>query len=145
MGELLSCGFVKGAFTITIIYGGKTMFQIDFASRIPIYEQLYYNVIKLASAGVIKPGDKLPPVRTVASELGINPNTAAKAYRELEINGYIFSSVGRGSFLTDKLDDHSAQKMLVLEEFRTAAKNAAIFGAEKDELLEILEGAFMGG
>lgn len=121
------------------------MFQIDFASRIPIYEQLYYNVIKLASAGAIKPGDKLPPVRTVASELGINPNTAAKAYRELEINGYIFSSVGRGSFLTDKLNDHSAKKMLVLEDFRTAAKNAAIFGAEKQELLDILEEAFMGG
>ena len=73
------------------------MFQIDFSARIPIYEQLYYNVIKLASAGVIKPGDKLPPVRVIAAELGINPNTAAKAYRELEQDGYIFSSVGRGS------------------------------------------------
>lgn len=121
------------------------MFQIDFASRTPIYEQLYYNVIKLASAGAIKPGDKLPPVRTVASQLGINPNTAAKAYRELEINGYIFSSVGRGSFLTDKLDGHSAQKLLIIDEFKKAAKNAATFGADKNELLEIIEKAYKGG
>ena len=64
------------------------MFQIDFASRVPIYEQLVQNIIKLASAGVIKSGDKLPPVRTLASQLGINPNTAAKAYGILESEGY---------------------------------------------------------
>lgn len=118
------------------------MFQIDFSSRTPIYEQLYYNVIKLASAGVLKPGDKLPPVRVVAAQLGINPNTAAKAYRELEQNGYIFSSVGRGSFLTDKLDEHSAQRLMVLKEFRTAAKKAATFGADKARLTEIIEEEF---
>ena len=99
------------------------MFQIDFSARIPIYEQLYYNVIKLASAGVIKPGDKLPPVRVIAAELGINPNTAAKAYR-------------------DKLDEHSAQRLVVLKEFSTAAKNAATFGAEKSRLIEIVEEQF---
>ena len=82
------------------------MFQIDFASRVPIYEQLCTNIIKLASAGVFKSGDKLPPVRILASQLGINPNTVAKAYRELESQGYIFSTVGRGSFLTDKLTEN---------------------------------------
>ena len=121
------------------------MFQIDFSSRMPIYEQIYYNVIKLASAGVIKPGDKLPPVRVIADQLGINPNTAAKAYRELEKDGYIFSSVGRGSYLTDKLDEHSAQKTLVIDEFKAAAKNAANFGADKDMLLGIVEEMFKGG
>ena len=124
---------------------GEFMFQIDFSSRTPIYEQLYYNVIKLASAGVIKPGDKLPPVRVIAAQLGINPNTAAKAYRELEQDGYIFSSVGRGSYLTDKLDEHSAQKAMVINEFKTAAKNAVNFGADKEKLIEIVEEMFKGG
>lgn len=118
------------------------MFQIDFSARTPIYEQLYYNVIKLASAGVIKPGDKLPPVRVVASQLGINPNTAAKAYRELEQNGYIYSSVGRGSYLTDKLGENSAKRVMALEEFKTAAENAATFGADKEQLFEIVEEAY---
>lgn len=118
------------------------MFQVDFSSRTPIYEQLCYNVIKLASAGVIKPGDRLPPVRTVAAQLGINPNTAAKAYRELEQNGYIYCSVGRGTYLTDKLDEHSAQKAMILNEFTEAAKNAAAFGADKNALLQIVENAF---
>lgn len=124
---------------------GEFMFQIDFSSRTPIYEQLYYNVIKLVSAGVIKPGDKLPPVRVIAAQLGINPNTAAKAYRELEQDGYIFSSVGRGSYLTDKLDKHSAQKAMVINEFKTAAKNAVNFGADKEKLIEIVEEMFKGG
>lgn len=102
-------------------------------------------MIKLASAGVLKPGDKLPPVRTVAADLGINPNTAAKAYRELENDGYIFSSVGRGSFLTDKLGEGSAQKRLAIDEFSSAAKKAVTFGADKQLLLELVEEAFKGG
>lgn len=121
------------------------MFQIDFASRVPIYEQLCTNIIKLASAGVFKSGDKLPPVRILASQLGINPNTVAKAYRELESQGYIFSTVGRGSFLTDKLTENCAQKMLAIESFREAAKNACLFGVSKEEMTEILENTFKGG
>ena len=118
------------------------MFQIDFASRVPIYEQLCTNIIKLASAGVFKSGDKLPPVRILASQLGINPNTVAKAYRELESQGYIFYTVGRGSFLTDKLTENCAQKMLALDDFKEATKNAYLFGVSKEEMTEIIENAF---
>lgn len=118
------------------------MFQIDFASRVPIYEQLCTNIIKLASAGVFKSGDKLPPVRILASQLGINPNTVAKAYRELESQGYIFSTVGRGSFLTDKLTENCAQKMLAIDNFKEATKNAYLFGVSKEEMTEIIENAF---
>ena len=118
------------------------MFQIDFASRVPIYEQLCTNIIKLASAGVFKSGDKLPPVRILASQLGINPNTVAKAYRELESQGYIFSTVGRGSFLTDKLTENCAQKMLAIDNFKEATKNAYLFGVSKEEMTEILENTF---
>ena len=121
------------------------MFQIDFASRVPIYEQLCTNIIKLASAGVFKSGDKLPPVRILASQLGINPNTVAKAYRELESQGYIFSTVGRGSFLTDKLTENCARKMLALDNFKEATKNACLFGVSKEEMTEILENTFKGG
>lgn len=86
------------------------MFTIDFTSRVPIYEQICNNVIKLASAGVFKSGDRLPPVRTVAKEIGVNPNTVAKAYRTLEIDGYIYSTVGRGTFMTDKLTKDTAYR-----------------------------------
>lgn len=121
------------------------MFQIDFASRIPIYEQICSNIIKLASAGVFKPGDKLPPVRILASQLGINPNTVAKAYRDLENGGYIYSTVGRGSFLSDKLTVDSAQKIIALDEYKRAAKEAYLFGVSQEEMTEILHNIFKGG
>lgn len=120
------------------------MFQIDLASRTPIYEQLVQNVIRLTSAGVIRSGDKLPPVRTLASQLGINPNTVAKAYSILETKGYVASVVGSGSFLTDKLES-SAEKVIAIDEFRQAVKNACLYGADKDELIKLIDKIYEGG
>lgn len=118
------------------------MFQINFSSNTPIYEQLYTEVIRLAAAGALKPGDKLPPVRIVAENLGINPNTAAKAYRQLEANGYIYSSVGRGSYLTDKLGEDSVQRQQATDAFFRAAKDAVKAGVTKGELQILLNDAF---
>ena len=121
------------------------MFQLDFASRVPIYEQLCQNVIKLACAEVFKPGDKLPPVRTLATQLGVNPNTVAKAYRMLEADGYIYSTVGRGSFLSDKLSKDSAYKVVALNEFNESAKNAHLFGVSEEELINTVHKIYQGG
>lgn len=115
------------------------MFRLDFTSRVPIYEQLYNSVIQLASVGAIKPGDKLPPVRTIASQLGINPNTAAKAYRMLEAEGYIYSVVGKGSFLTEELSIGNAKRLMALESFRNATNEAMLYGYTRDELLQVID------
>lgn len=121
------------------------MFQIDFASRVPIFEQLYFDVIKLASAGVINVGDKLPPVRTLATQLGINPNTVAKAYKNLENDGYIVSTVGKGSFLTDRLSKNNAEKLMALNNVKKAVKNAVNYSITKNELEKIIEHTISGG
>lgn len=120
------------------------MVQVNFASRVPIYEQIVKGFINLASAGVMKSGDKLPPVRTLAAELGINPNTVAKAYRELENDGYIYSTVGRGSFLTDRLEN-SAQKMIALDRFAKSTNEAHMYGASRGQLIEIIDSVYGGG
>lgn len=120
------------------------MFQVDFASRRPIYEQIVNNIIQLTSVGVIKSGDKLPPVRTLAAQIGINPNTVAKAYRILEGDGYIFSAVGKGSFVTDKLQNSSKQ-LVTIEDYKKAAKKAYLFGVEKISLVKILDDIYNGG
>ena len=75
------------------------MFELDFRSRIPIYEQLVDKIIELIINNVLKPDEQLPSVRVLASELTINPNTIQKAYRELEYQGYIYSVPGKGSFI----------------------------------------------
>ncbi len=121
------------------------MFQIDYSSRVPIYEQICNSVIKLASAGVLKPNDKIPPVRVLADQLGINPNTVAKSYRYLEMRGYIYSAVGRGSFLTDKLSKNNALKILAVDEFTKAASQAIIYGVSREELVDIIDSVEKGG
>ena len=116
------------------------MFTIDFTSRVPIYEQICNNVIRLASAG-----DRLPPVRTVAKEIGVNPNTVAKAYRTLEIDGYIYSTVGRGTFMTDKLTKDTAYRDMALKAFREATKNAELYSVPRQQLIDIIDAIYEGG
>ena len=120
------------------------MVQINFSSRVPIYEQIVLGFIKLVSVGAMKSGDRLPPVRSLATELGINPNTVAKAYKELESGGYIYSTVGRGSFLTDKLES-SAQKLIALDKFTSITREAHTYGANRAELIEIIDNVYKGG
>lgn len=121
------------------------MLQIDLTSRVPIYEQIYNNIIRLASAGVLKPGDKILPVRSLAAQLGINPNTVAKAYRQLESEGYIISNVGRGSYVSDKLTRDCAEKEIALDDFRQSVNRANLLCIKKSELIEIINNVYDGG
>lgn len=121
------------------------MIQIDLTSRVPIYEQICTNIIRLASAGVLNPGDKLLPVRSLASELGINPNTVAKAYKLLENDGYIISNVGRGSYVTDKLTKLYAERVIALDDFKHSALQANLLSIDKAELKDIIDEVYNGG
>ena len=121
------------------------MIQIDLTSRVPIYEQICTNIIRLASAGVLRPGDKLLPVRSLASQLGINPNTVAKAYKLLEGDGYIISNVGRGSYLSDKLTTACAERVIALDDFKQSAQRANLLSIEKAELSRIIDDIYNGG
>lgn len=121
------------------------MIQIDLTSRVPIYEQICTNIIRLASAGVLKPGDKLLPVRSLASELGINPNTVAKAYKLLENDGYIVSNVGRGSYVSDKLTKDCDERAMALDDFKQSTKIANLLSVDKAELNRIIENIYNGG
>lgn len=115
------------------------MFSLDLSSRVPIYEQLYNNVVRLISAGVLKPNDQLPPVRSLATELSVNPNTVSKAYKMLESDGYICSAVGKGSFISPDLSEKNAEKKLALDNIEKEVQKAASAGVSKKEILEIIE------
>lgn len=77
-----------------------TGLKIDYRSGRPVYAQITDGVKALIYAGKLKTGFQLPTVRALASALDINPNTAARAYRELEHDGVISSRVGRGTFIS---------------------------------------------
>ena len=100
--------------------------------------QLYKKTIELIIKGVLKENDQLPSVRSLAKEIGVNPNTVAKAYQELERNKIIYSVSGRGSFIANIAD--SAVKDYILEDFDLSVNEALRIGITKEELKKRIDG-----
>lgn len=83
---------------------------IDLRKRQLIYEQIVDNVKEQIGRGVLAENDYMPSVRSLANELGINPNTIQKAYAELERQGVIQSVAGRGSIVVVSADTVNGMK-----------------------------------
>ena len=111
------------------------MFSLDFTSRQPIYEQIYESVIRYAAIGVLNIDDKLQTVRALAAELGINPNTVAKAYQMLERDGIIYTVAGRGSFVAAA---NGRVDSTLTKDFEEKARDALKAGISKETLVEII-------
>ena len=75
------------------------MVHLDYRDARPIYTQIMDNFRSQIAAGILQPGDKLPSVRELATQLSINPNTIQRAYRELEQQGVIQTLPGKGCFV----------------------------------------------
>ena len=118
------------------------MFQLDFKNGTPICDQIVNGIIKLKALGVLKGGDQLPSVRTLASKFSVNPNTVQKSYAILEASGIIYSVKGKGSFVSD--DENSANSILLSAKsnFLLAVKNAADLGVSQTDLINIVKQHF---
>jgi len=77
--------------------------RIDAASAVPIYAQVVEQIRTLVALRALRPGDKLPSVRELATSLRINRNTAAKAYQLLESVGVLETRAGQGTFVADSV------------------------------------------
>jgi len=73
--------------------------EVNITSPVPVYQQIMDQVRRLVGDGSLSPGARLPSVRQLAAELAINPNTVAKAYQLLEIEGTIKTLRRRGAFV----------------------------------------------
>ena len=76
------------------------MFHVRADSGEPIYRQIIRQVTHAVTTGALRPGDRLPTIRELAAEQVVNPNTVARAYRELEREGLVESGPRRGTFVT---------------------------------------------
>ena len=113
------------------------MFLIDVQSKTPIFEQLKKQILEFISIQVLSPNDKLPSVRSLASQLGVNPNTVAKAYQELETQGYIYTVKGTGCFISD--NDTDAQiRLEKMKEFKDKVKEMKKYHIGKDGLYQTI-------
>ncbi|MCI6271733.1 MAG: GntR family transcriptional regulator [Erysipelotrichaceae bacterium] len=113
------------------------MFLINFQKNEPIFMQIIKQVIKFYEIGVLKEGDKLPSVRHLAVELGVNPNTVAKAYQELE-NLQIVETLNKKGVFIKKINDNSVNKSLIknLEILLCECKDSNI---SKKQIIDLIE------
>lgn len=84
------------------------LIRVDATSAEPLFEQVVFAVKSAVARGAAEPGEKLPSVRELARDLGINPNTVVRAYEVLERDGVIVRRQGAGCFLTGSGSDRAA-------------------------------------
>lgn len=134
--------------TNTVETGGKaelSLITVDMRSRKQLCDQLTDNIRELILSGEFKPDDKLPSVRSLAKELGINPNTIQKAYSELERNGVIMTLPGRGSIvLADSESLRGEKTRQLVKSLMSLAREAKSAGISEEEFLSSARKAWYG-
>ena len=112
------------------------MIHLDYRDARPIYTQITDGFREQIIAGILQPGDKLPSVRELATELTINPNTIQRAYRELESQGWIASVPGKGSFIRGVPQADPLQVQALLAEFDKLSATLFAMGLTPEELAQ---------
>lgn len=87
------------------------MIRIDPESRVPIYAQIVEQIETQIAVGQLSPGDQLPTIRQLATDLRVNFNTVARAYLELERKELISTQRGRGTFIADNFEEQALVEM----------------------------------
>jgi len=85
--------------------------KIDFRSSAPIYVQIIEQIRQKVASGELKQGDQLPTVRQLATELRVNFNTVARAYRTLDEAGLISTQHGRGTYIWEQPSEETIQRL----------------------------------
>ena len=111
------------------------MFSINLKDSKPIFEQIIDQVSQYIALGVLKDNEQLPPVRSLARTLGINPNTVAKAYQECEQRGLINSIPGKGSYVSKNKSSIKNIKEDAYKELYIAFSNLRTLGEDKESII----------
>ena len=109
-----------------LIPGHQMTIQVSSSSGVPIYLQIMKQIEQMIAAGRLEPGQELPPIRSLARQLIINPNTVARAYRDLEQRGVLRSKQRAGTFVADSTPRMSEEGRL------------KILGERVDELVTVM-------
>lgn len=125
---------------IRIYSKGEVMilFYLDHRSPIPIYVQLQDQVKQAVVGGVLRRGEQLPSVRELAGRLAVNPNTIARAYLELEREGFIETLRGRGTFVAEvKALAPSMRRLRISGAVDNLLREAARLGMARNEIEQV--------
>ena len=117
------------------------LLRLDFHSDVPIYQQIRNQVVAAIASGELKPGERLPTVRALAEEAGINMMTASKAYQLLKAEGY--AATGRREGAVVHLPEGGANPA-TLEGLRLRICELRLAGMGKEEILALCGKIFDG-
>ena len=111
----------------------------SFRGDLPIYSQLVERIKQAIVSGELPPGGRLPAVRELATEAGVNPNTMQRALQELEREGIVYTQRTAGRFVTeDALVIAQVKKALAGEHIRVFLEGMGKLGYGRDEILDLL-------
>lgn len=116
------------------------MVQLNYRDARPIYTQIIDGFRDQILAGILQNGDRLPSVRELAQQLSINPNTIQRAYRELEMQGWIATVPGKGCFICGVPQMTPKEQQPLLDSFDKAAEALLALGVTREELIARLGG-----
>jgi GntR family transcriptional regulator len=117
---------------------------IDFASPVPVYEQLK-RIIKYAIAkGTLAPNEHMPSIRELASFLTINPNTVARAYRELSQTDVISGRAGKGFWVSNREQEAGNKREILKDEFLKFLEKAVAMGFSNKTIKQVIDEFFEG-
>jgi GntR family transcriptional regulator len=116
-------------------------FRLDLHSGVPVYRQIMDQVRGAIASGALTVGDQLPTVRQLAVDLSINPNTVARAYRELELGGLLETHQGTGTFIsTQKMRGGEIERSRQLTQIvAECVARAGAAGFTVEDLIEQLQ------
>lgn len=115
------------------------MIQLNFRDAKPIYEQVKDGIRHLVIANALAADEKLPSVRELAAKLAINPNTIAKAYQELEREGYVYSVSGKGTFVAKGTDAQKQRTDDLMVSFVEVVEELTYLEVPTEALIEKVE------
>lgn len=114
--------------------------NLEYQSRIPIYEQIVNNIEKYVAVGILREKSQIPSIRELANNLGINPNTVKKAYDILENKGVIMTISTKGTFISNNtkmvLENKIDKEINLIKDKIRKLEN---MGISKKEIIERIE------
>lgn len=118
--------------------------SIDIHSSVAVYVQIENHIQFAIASGKIKAGDQLPSVRELSERLGVNPNTVAKAYRDLEVMGLLYTRRGMGVFINKGIESkcrEECRKKIITRLHEVVAESKAA-GMSKKDISEVIDKSY---
>ena len=116
------------------------MVALDHRDTRPLYLQVKDSLRRMMLTGLLTPGERLPSVRALATQLAINPNTIQRAYSQLETEGYVYTVSGRGTFVCEVREQNRQRRAEVTARVQPLMEELRDLGMTREEWTDLWKG-----